>query len=135
MAEHMVKRLLFVRLLGAALGALFVYAGALKTLDPARFAVDIENYRLVSRSVAVLMALYLPWLEIVCGVALLAGRAMRGALWLITAMMLVFIGALVSAAMRGLDISCGCFGQSLQTHNLAIALARDLAMLAVSAGL
>src|SRR2546423_2857466 len=124
MAEHMVKRALVVRLLAAMLGALFVYAGALKALIPARFAVDIENYRLVSRSVAVLMALYLPGLEIVCGVALLVGRAMRGARWLITAMMLVFIGALVSAAMRGLDISCGCFGQSPQTHDLAAALVR-----------
>jgi putative oxidoreductase len=123
----------FLRLLAAAIGAIFIYAGALKALDPAQFALDIQNYRLVPWIIAALTALYLPWLEIACGAALLIGRASRGALWLVTAMVLVFIGALVSAKARGLDISCGCFGHASGARGFAMPLARDLAILAALA--
>lgn len=126
---------LFLRLLAAAIGALFVYAGALKALDPAQFALDIGAYRLpfIPWTLTALAALYLPWLEIACGVALLIGRARRGALWLVAAMMVVFTGALVLAKARGLDISCGCFGHGSNAHGFAAPLARDAAILAALA--
>lgn len=123
------KRVLF-RALAVAVGAPFVYAGVLKALDPAQFALDVQNFRLVPWTACVLIALYLPWLEIVCGGALVLGRAgARGALWLITAMLLVFTAAILFAKMRGLDIACGCFGHGA-AHGFATAFARDLALLA-----
>lgn len=115
-----------------AVGALFVWAGAVKALDPAHFALDIQNYRLVPWTIGVGAALYLPWLEMACGTAMLVGRGSRGALWLVTVMMLVFIGALLSAQIRGLDVSCGCFGRA-DAPGVATALVRDLVILAALA--
>jgi putative oxidoreductase len=117
-------------LLRLAVGVLFVTAGGLKALDPALFALDVQNYRLVPWTVAAGAALYLPWLEIVCGAALIFGRATRGALWIITALMFVFIGALISAGMRGLDVSCGCFGHGPDPHGVAMPLVRDFGIVA-----
>jgi hypothetical protein len=129
MAERAKMKRWFFRAIAAAIGVIFIYAGAAKTLDPAQFASDIRNFRLVPWSIVVLAALYLPWLEIVCGGALIFRRAYRGALWIVTALTLVFFAALLSAKMRGLDISCGCFGHS-EPHGFSVPLIRDAALLA-----
>lgn len=112
------------RLLAIAVGALFVYAGILKVLDPAQSATDIANFRLLPHTAAVALALYLPWLEIFCGTALAFRKFHGGALLLLTAMTLVFFFALVSAKARGLDISCGCFGH-LRPHPLIFSIVLD----------
>jgi putative oxidoreductase len=112
------------------LGALFIYAGAVKLLDPVRFAGDIENYHLLPWPVGVRLAFYLPWLEILCGLALIFRRLYSGALVLVFALMLVFIGATISAKVRGLDISCGCFGHVSDQLSFAWHLVLDFAILA-----
>jgi putative oxidoreductase len=93
------------------LGALFVAAGAAKWQDPGGFAQEIANYQLFP-DLAPHLATALPAMEIVAGLAVLAGpRAWRqaGA----TALAILLLGltvAVTAAAGRGLDISCGCFG-------------------------
>lgn len=120
---------IFVRLLGILLGGLFIYAGGLKWLDPAQFAVDVQNYRLLPWWASVLVALYLPWLEIVCGLALCFKQFYRGALLLMTGMAVVFAAALGSAWIRGLDLECGCFGTG--SSSVPVALARVCGILVV----
>jgi len=92
------------------LAAVFVYAGVAKALDPAGFADSINGYRLLPYPAAAALALYLPWLEIACGLGVLWPRARLGALSLLFFLCLVFGGAIASAWMRDLDIGCGCFG-------------------------
>ena len=127
-ARAKMKRWIF-RVIAAAIGAIFIYAGAVKALDPAQFANDIRNFRLVPWSVVVSAALYLPWLEIVSGCALVFRRAYRGALWITMALTVIFFATLLSAKMRGLDISCGCFGHSV-AHCSFVPLIRNAALLA-----
>ena len=98
------------RLLRLVIGATFVYAGVVKALSPIRFTSDIHNYRLLPWSMAVALAFYLPWLEIVCGLALLLGRFYRAAVAILLALTIIFIVASAAARIRGIDISCGCFG-------------------------
>jgi uncharacterized membrane protein YphA (DoxX/SURF4 family) len=117
------------RLLGVAIGLLFVYAAWGKVLDPAQFAADIANFRLLPHAAGGILALYLPWLEIICGTALIVHKAHRGALLITAAMCLMYLGALASAKVRGLDIECGCFGPS-HPHSLAVSLMLDSALLA-----
>ena len=124
--------LLIPRLLAAAIGALFIYAGVLKTLDPAQFAGSIGNYRLLPHAAAVLLALYLPWLEIICGAALIFKKSYRGALVILATLCLIFLAALASAMARGLNISCGCFGHS-DPFPLVVSLLLDSALLAALA--
>ncbi|HEX8372694.1 MAG TPA: MauE/DoxX family redox-associated membrane protein [Chthoniobacterales bacterium] len=111
------------------LGGLFIYAGVLKVLDPGAFAQDIANYQLVSWPVAVAGGLYLPWLEIFAGGALVFGPGRGGALRILLFLMLLFLQALFAAWMRGLNIHCGCFGTAFATSNYALLFLRDLALL------
>ncbi|MDP9004180.1 MAG: DoxX family protein [Verrucomicrobiota bacterium] len=118
------------RMVGILIGALFVYAGAVKAWDPVRFAGDIENYHLLPWVVNVRLAFYLPWVEILCGLALIFRRLYSGAVALVLALMLVFIAATITAKARGLDISCGCFGHASDQLSFAWHMVLDLAILA-----
>jgi putative oxidoreductase len=118
-----------LRILAVALGALFIYAGAMKVLDPAAFALDVLNYRILPWVPSAALALYLPWLEIVCGGALILRRGETAALWLLNGLMLVFVIAIVTAKIRGIDVSCGCFGSSGKPGVFWQMIARDLAIL------
>lgn len=117
------------RVVSWVLGALFVFAGGLKLLDPAKFAVDIANYQLVSWPFAVVAASYLPWLEIFAGLGLIIGWQRSGALRVLIFLMVVFVQALFTAWVRGLNIECGCFGKALATSNYALLFLRDGAIL------
>jgi hypothetical protein len=111
-------------------GALFIYAGVLKALDPVRFAMDIDNYKILPWSIAVGLAFYLPWLEILCGCALIFRRLYRGGLSILLLSVLVFIAATIAAKARGLDITCGCFGHASQHWSFPQHMAIDLIILA-----
>ena len=128
--EPSARRQFVWRIVAILIGALFVYAGAVKALEPVRFAGDIENYHILPWSVGVRLAFYLPWLEILCGLALILRRLYSGALVLVLALMLVFIGASISAKARGLDISCGCFGHVSDRLSFAWHLVLDFLLLA-----
>ena len=101
------------RMIAAIPGLVFLVTGGLKVWDPAAFAIDIQNYRILPWSYGILVALYLPWVEILCGAAMLLHVAYRGALGIAAAMLAVFIAAYSSTRLRGLDIACGCFGHGV----------------------
>lgn len=107
------------------LGGTFVYAAVLKVMDPPSFVVDIGHYHLLPYPLTVVLAIYLPWLELVCGGAALFRWHERGALILLLGLCVLFSLALASAWFRDLDISCGCFGHGTST-TLPLALARSL---------
>ena len=116
-------------LLRIIIGGLFIYAGAIKALNPEAFAVDIESYRLLPSWMVYLLALYLPFLELVCGGLLIFDKFSLPVLTILTALMVAFTIAIVSAWMRGLDISCGCFGKSSVETNYPWLISRDLLIL------
>lgn len=111
-------------------GGLFVVAGVLKAFDPAQFAADIDHYHLLPYFAVAPLALYLPWLELICGFAAMAGAARRGALVLLLGLTVIFTFAVASAWMRGLDINCGCFGAASAVP-LSLALVRDVVLGAI----
>jgi putative oxidoreductase len=117
------------------IAAVFVYAGTLKVLNPVQFAHDIDNYKILPWSIGVGLAFYLPWLEILCGLALIFRLLYRGAVSILTALVAVFLVATVAAKVRGLDITCGCFGHASQNWSFPAHLALDLAILAALAAL
>lgn len=92
------------------LAGLFIYAGGLKLLEPAGLAQDISNYRLLPAGLAPLLALGLPVLEVVTGLALLTRSHARGAAVLSALMLALFAAAMAQAKLRGIDLACGCFG-------------------------
>jgi uncharacterized membrane protein YphA (DoxX/SURF4 family) len=110
------------------LGGLFVYAGAVKVLEPLGFAQDIRNYYLVGQAPSFIAAVVLPWLEILAGVALVAGIWKHGAALVISGLLVFFIALTVVTMIRGLDVDCGCFGAIDRKAGLSVIL-EDLAML------
>jgi putative oxidoreductase len=126
------------RIVGLLVGAVFIFAGLTKIvdfqpfrfLDPMDFARDIDNYKILPWWMSVQLALYLPWLEIICGLALALRRLYSGALALLLALLVVFIGASFAAKARGIDITCGCFGHVSDQLSFAWHMVLDLAILA-----
>lgn len=92
------------------LAGVFLYAGVSKVMEPQRFATSIEQYRVFPQGSARYLALFLPWLEIICALSLLTGWMHRGASLLLLALTSAFVILISSAIARNLDISCGCFG-------------------------
>ncbi len=118
-----------LRIIALVIGALFVYAGAVKIIDPVEFARDIDNYKTLPWQFSVWFALFLPWLEIFCGLALVTRVLYRGGVFVLTTLMFVFIVATIAARARGLDISCGCFGHASKYLSFAWHLALDFLLL------
>jgi putative oxidoreductase len=118
------------RILDFVLAAIFIYAGALKVFDPVQFASDIDNYKILPWTVSVALAFYLPWLEILCALGLVFRFLYRGALSILIALIVVFTLATIAAKVRGLDITCGCFGHASQHWSFPSHIATNLAILA-----
>jgi len=126
-----IEKVKFVwRIVDLVVGGIFIYAGAIKVLDPVRFARDIDNYKILPWTIAAGLAFYLPWLEIFCGVALIARHLYLGGLSVLIALVCVFTVATIAAKVRGLDITCGCFGHASQHWSFGGHLALDLVILA-----
>src|SRR5436309_1651385 len=118
------------RIVDLIVAGIFIYAGAIKALDPVQFASDIDNYKMLPWPISVALAFYLPWLEILCGFALIFRVFYRGALSILTSLILVFTLATIAAKVRGLDITCGCFGHASQNWSFPAHLATNLGILA-----
>ena len=145
------------RILDFVVAGLFIFAGLSKILDldhviahlqhlqfasafadlrnlslanPTEFASDIDNFKILPWPVSVALAFYLPWLEIFCALGLVFRFLYRGALSILTASIVLFTLAIVAAKVRGLDITCGCFGHASQHWSFPSHLATNLAILA-----
>jgi hypothetical protein len=92
------------------LGMVFIVAAVPKIAQPEIFAASIEAYEILPVAAVNLAAIAVPWIELLCGVFLIGGARIRPSAALLGAMLLVFIVAIASAIIRGLNINCGCFG-------------------------
>jgi uncharacterized membrane protein YphA (DoxX/SURF4 family) len=115
------------------LGGTFVYASYNKILAPAVFAKIIYGYDLFPALFINLIAIIVPFLELVAGLALIVGFYPRSASLIVNAMLLVFITALSINIIRGHEFDCGCFsinssGQGTFTGPLIF---RDFVLLAL----
>jgi uncharacterized membrane protein YphA (DoxX/SURF4 family) len=114
-----------------ALAMTFFYAGIEKIINPGDFAVAIYNYQLLPDCAINLSAIFLPWLEVFIAASLVAGIYTRGAALISALLFLTFATALTINLVRGLDISCGCFGAS--SGNISwLYLERDLSLFCLS---
>ena len=118
------------RIVDFVVAGIFIYAGALKMLDPVQFAHDTKNYQILPWTVSVALAFCLPWLEMFCGFGLIFRFFYRGAISILTVLIAVFTLATAAAKVRGLDITCGCFGHASQHWSFPAHLATNLGILA-----
>lgn len=111
--------------LATCVALVLAYAGLSKLADPDAFALAVGNYHLLPRFALTPMGYLLPPLEVVAALSLVYPPT-RSAGWLIaTGLFALFALAVGSALQRGLDLSCGCFGQAMSVswlHLLANAV-------------
>ena len=92
------------------LGGVLFAAGYLKVGTPDKSQMAVRAYEMLPISVANLLGLILPPIEIVIGALLILGALTRVMAALGGFTMIVFIIAIAQAWVRGLNIDCGCFG-------------------------
>lgn len=93
-------------------GGFFVYASLDKIIHPEAFAKIVHNYRILPGGLINIFAIVLPWVELFCGMALMLGTRVKGASAILSALLVVFIVAVISAMARGIKTDCGCFSTS-----------------------
>lgn len=101
-----------LRLIGIAVGGVFIYASVDKIVYPDRFADIVNDYAMLPRIFINAFALAMPWTEVVAGAALVLGIWRRGAGFLGMLLTVAFLIAIAQAEIRGLDVECGCFDVS-----------------------
>jgi len=94
------------------LGTVFVVAAIPKIADAEGFATAIEAYEMLPLAAVNLFAILIPWVELVCGLFLISGVHIRPGAAILGFLLAVFIVAIGTAVLRGLNINCGCFGES-----------------------
>ncbi|MBU8921703.1 MAG: DoxX family protein [Bacteroidales bacterium] len=101
------------------LAAFFIYAAFQKAGKPLMFADEIRMYKVLGIGpLLYIMAIVLPWIEIICSISLLTGFFMRGSAFIFVVLNVVFIGVVIYRTfdiMNGegtpfLDVyfDCGC---------------------------
>jgi hypothetical protein len=88
---------------------ILAWASADKILHPYDFALDVLNYRVLNEGLSFLVAVWLPYLELLTAVCLMAGLWLEAAAVINAALMWTFLGLILQAFFRRLDIHCGCF--------------------------
>ena len=91
------------------LGIIFIYASYDKILDPAGFSKNIHNFHVTPIAIENIIALVLPWLELIIGIFLIFGLFLDGTINITIALLILFIIVLSQAVFRGIDVHCGCF--------------------------
>ena len=101
------------------IGALFIYMGINKALHPVEFLKLVRQYDVLHHHMALnLVAATLPWFEILCGLLLVLGVAVRGTALMLVAMLaaftiLIFLRAVAlqkvgELAFCAIKFDCGC---------------------------
>ena len=115
------------------LGLTFIYASYSKILSPADFAKIVYGYDLFPATLINLIAISVPFLELVAALALIFGIYPRSAALIVNALLVAFIILLSINLIRGHEFNCGCF--SLQNTEDAVSsqttIIRDIVYLAL----
>jgi uncharacterized membrane protein YphA (DoxX/SURF4 family) len=93
------------------LGVVFAYAAYTKLRDPWMiFAMSIDSYKLLPDWGVTFLARTLPWFELLLGLVLISGFALRWTSIAGASLLGVFFVIMAISYARGLQIDCGCFG-------------------------
>lgn len=122
-----------VLILRIVLGAIFIVAGGSKVGHADVFAAQIAGFRLLAPAVIAPIAIALPFLEILLGIYLILGLFTRTAAWAAVILLGIFDLAIASAVVRGMTVSCGCFGPTDASVTTWPEVARDAVFVILAA--
>ena len=123
----------FALVVRLVLGCMFLYSSLPKIRQPYDFLSNVYNFELVGPKLGLLVAMVLPWAELLVGICLIGGIFVSGALLVSIGMGAMFSFVIASALYRGLNISCGCFSASSVEQIGYTTLIRALMIMLISA--
>ena len=91
------------------IGWIFIDASLSKIPDPALFAENVANYRIIPFIGLNLVAIVLPWMELVCGFYLIIGLRTKAASAIVGGLLFLFTAFVMINVFRGTKMNCGCF--------------------------
>ena len=100
----------FLLLLRLLLALIFIFAAIEKIAIPENFSASISNYKLLPVELIHILAIIIPWIELISGILLLLGISVKENSTIIIFLLIVFTSAIIISLFRGLNIDCGCFG-------------------------
>ncbi len=103
----------FIRAAMIILGCIFIVASIPKILNPGKFAEIVFNYHVLSGIWINILAVVLPWLELVAGICLVLDWLSHGAVIIVNLLLMIFVCVLLYDLARGIDVSCGCFSTDI----------------------
>ena len=122
---------IFISYLRLIVGGIFIYASIDKIIDPYSFSKAISSYEF-SSSLGLsmfdnLLALTLPWLELILGLFLILGIFTDESINFILILMIFFSIMLSQAYVRGISLEdCGC---GLNDSSIGMDIIRDLVLI------
>ena len=122
-----------LRVVRIALGIVVAWAALAKLSDLTAFSSQVHNFRVLPIWSENLVAMTLPWIELVAALSLLLGIQARSGALVATGLLAVFTVAVALAVARGLDFQCGCFGTADATRVGWGKLLQNTGLLAVGA--
>jgi putative oxidoreductase len=132
---HAIRRLMthpaVLLILRLYIGGVFIYASMYKINYPAEFADTIASYQLAPAWSINLLAVLMPWMELVAGVLLVLGWRTQAAAAIIAALLVLFCVVILVTLVRDVPIGCGCF-TSVEEPMGWHTLGRDLVWLAMA---
>jgi uncharacterized membrane protein YphA (DoxX/SURF4 family) len=123
----------FLRVARIVIGIAIAWAALAKLTNLEAFAAQVHNFRILPVWSENLVAMTLPWIELVAALSLLLGIEARSGALVVTSLLAVFTVAVGLAIARGLDFECGCFGTADGTRVGLGKLLQNTGMLAVAA--
>ncbi len=100
------------------LGAIFLLSGGEKLLDLKFFGLVIAEYQILPPLLIPAVAILVSLCELLCGTMLLFNLFSRISASVMLCMMAIFIAAMTTNVIRGLEHDCGCFEFLAQWYGL-----------------
>lgn len=99
------------------LGMVFVAAALPKIADPAAFARIVYQWQALPPVPANVLAIVLPWVELLAGLMLFAGVWRQDAALVVALLLVMFLGAAAFVLASGIDVEdCGCTSVAAADH-------------------
>lgn len=92
------------------IGGILIFAAITKIIHPQEFYISVLSYHLIGATLSKIVALWLPWIELLAGVGILSTIWFLANLRLAQLMFAGFTVILIVTLFRGISTDCGCFG-------------------------
>jgi len=113
---------------------IYFSAGVIKILTPRQFYGAVMSYEIIKDPFAVAMiSSIVPFLEVFCAIFLLIPTWRKSSSLLLLIITLIFLFAILSAYLRGINMDCGCFGGVLVGETGLSSIIRNIFLSILSA--